>query len=213
MSYSLNEMQLSKLHNAILEAMQYCTKGRNFGNAVGWANVIINANVHEEITKVVKSWIDRGISDSTNSGVRYQNKIHNEGVVFPPEQIFGNLKNVGNRENVINAALTACADGVPYNKDRRSAGFTADGLKQGLRSHSRKFADKAGLSAELQETGILGKVKDTKKLATLANAALQARRNGNRNDNTEAVKKIASLGLIAPKSVSKRTNTNKAVGE
>lgn len=211
MSYSLNETQLSKLHNAILEAMQYCTKGRNFGNAVNWANVIINANIHEEVTKVIKSWIDRGVSTSTNSGVRYQNSVHNEGVIFPPEQIYGNLKNVANRENVINAMLTACADGIPYNKDRRSSWFTAEGLKQGLRSHSRKYADKASLSAELQETGILGKVKDVKKLVTLANTALQARRNGDRSSNLEAVKKIASLGLIAPKSISKRSN--KAIGE
>jgi hypothetical protein len=196
--YTLNQEQLSALHNAIVNAMQYCVSGRHYDKAVLWADSIITADVHPDITEVCKSWRDAGVSGSTNSGIAYKNKLHNEGMTFAPEQIYGNLKRASNRENVINALLTAASEGTPYNKDRRSAGFTAEGLRQGLQSYSRKYRNKAELAAELAAVNLLNGGKNAGKTATLANQLLEARMTGQHNKANEVAGKLVRT---APKTV------------
>lgn len=164
----------------------------------------------------LKDWIAQGSGKST-SGIAYK-KRHNEAI-FPPEQIFCNLKPKAKRARaqVCNAVITALVDNVLYNPDRFRATVSSDGIKQGLRQFNTtesKFHDKALVANELLDAGIKPVAdKDVKKIVGLANGLITARKAGDKVKANEVANQICTVKLVAPKSISKRGNSNKAVGE
>lgn len=165
----------------------------------------------------LKDWLSQGYGKGSTSGIAYK-KRHNEGV-FAPEQLFCNLKPKAKRPRiqVCNAAITALIDNVPYNPDRFRATVSSEGLKQGLRQFNTvdsKFHDKATMANELLDAGIKPVAdKDIKKIVGLANSLITARKAGDKVKANEVANQICTVKLVAPKSISKRGNSNKAVGE
>ena len=207
-------MNHSKLYDALYN------NGTGFVNPQLWSDSVIPALLEAGYTDAVnniKDWLAQGHSECSTSGIAYKTR-HNKGV-FPSEQVFCNLKPKAKRARaqVCNAVITALVDNVPYNPDRFRNSVSGDGLKQGLRQFNTaesKFHDKALVANELLDAGIKPTTdKDVKKIVGLANSLITARKSGDKAKANEVANQICAVKLVAPKSVSKKVNSNKAVGE
>lgn len=151
---------------------------KGFSTAQSWA--VETAAFLESIgftaaSTAVKAWIGRGASKSTTSGVAYQ-KQDNQGV-FPPEQVYCNLRGRRPRNVVARAIAYALLKNVPYNPDRFSQSVSVDGLMQGLEQFTNleQYTDRVTVYKELQNKKL--SKKDAGVIATLTEATDQENRN------------------------------------